>query len=108
MGLPLQIIYRADSVLIPDCGCPELVFPILSDDTLSIGKIYLDSSATLQIDVGAVLITNDSGTNEGPLLSNFGVIENNGHIIVRNASTDQVLNFGEINNRSGSVFRIEN
>lgn len=96
-----------DSVLIPDCDCPELVFPKLNNDTLSIGNVRLENSATLQIEAGAVLIINESGTNEGPLLSNFGVIENNGHIIFRNASTDQVLNFGEINNRSGSVFRIE-
>ncbi len=97
-----------DSILIPDCNCPGLGFPQISNDTIFVGKIYLENSATLQIQAGAVLIANVTGTNEGPLLSNFGVIENNGHIIFRNASTEQVLNFGEINNRSGSVFRIEN
>jgi len=81
-----------DSILIPNCGCPEVVFPNIDSGVFTYSSLIVEEGGQLNIETNAILnidlIGNDSQ------FSNYGTINNSGTLSVINSGGKLLINEG--------------
>jgi len=83
-----------DSILIPNCGCPEVVFPSLGNSTVSCASLVIEEGGGIDIENSGsinVLLTGQTARFE-----NYGIIENFGTLNVNSIGDKSIINRGTI------------
>lgn len=93
-----------DSILIPNCGCPEVVFPEVNMGTYSYSSLIIEEGGRMTIPSGANVSIDIQGPNAR--FENYGDIEIHGTFSVLNSNGKTVLNLGSIECEVGSNFSI--
>lgn len=100
-----QVPSATDIVVIDDCACAEVNHPIVyQGGTPQIGGLILRNSATLEVEQGAVLDIDLSGSES--LFDNLGHLQNYGAISIQNSAQKTVRNHHSIHQYSGSSLTI--
>ena len=90
-----------DSILIPNCGCPEVEFPILPSGISTYQSIVVEDGGQITIPIGSTLSINLSGVNSR--FENLGNIYNSGSLLVSNSLGKSILNQGLIECENGAI-----
>ncbi len=94
-----------DSILIPNCECPNVVFPSLDSGVFSFSSLIIEEDGQLDINTGATLNVDLIG--DGSQFSNSGTINNFGILSVINTTGKSVLNQGILDCAEGAVCQFE-
>ena len=93
-----------DSLLIPDCSCPEMVGPILPPGIYNLGGLHIEEGGNVTLESGAQLHINlNSGVWR---FINEGSIINGGQITITRPEGQEIINRGSIINQNGSSFNV--
>jgi len=90
-----------DSILIPNCGCPEVVNPDLPIGDYTYASLVVEEGGEVTVSNGATLTIDLSGANAR--FNNFGSIYNAGLLQVENADGKPVRNEGTITCEVGGI-----
>lgn len=90
-----------DSILIPNCGCPEVEFPQLASGNFTYQSLIIESGGELNIPSGSMLTIDLSSSNS--TLENYGNIINAGSLMVSNMAAKSIINEGLIECANGAV-----
>lgn len=93
-----------DSVVVPHCGCPQVLVPTISADA-TIASLIVEDQGQLVIEPNVTLTVDLSSVNAQ--FSNHGTIVNEGILLITNSSDGQVENLGVIECVSGGEIRIQ-
>jgi len=91
----------SDSILIPNCTCPEVTFPIITSGSYSYPSLVLKSGASLSIGGSASLVIDL--TAQSSTMNNEGTITNDGTLTIANLDSKEVVNAGDIICSTGSI-----
>ncbi len=95
----------ADSILIPNCDCPEVEFPVIASGLHSIKSLVIEQGGELTLSSAAALAVDlDSSSS---ILLNDGIISNEGVFSVMNIGGKSVSNTGVINCIGSGVYNFE-
>ena len=94
-----------DSILIPNCGCNEIVYPILSDGSHSYSSLKIETGGQLTIQSNDSLTIDLSGSFS--LFKNEGIILNEGTIVVEGSQGKPIQNSGTIQCLSAGQMIVE-
>ncbi len=90
-----------DSILIPNCGCPEVEFPEMPNGNFSFMSLIIESGGQITIPNGSMLSIDLSATNAK--FRNYGNIFNAGTFEVNNSAGKIILNEGLIECENGAT-----
>ncbi len=90
-----------DSILIPNCGCPEVEYPQIPAGSFSYSSIVVESGGQITIPNGSTLTIDLSATNAR--FQNYGNIFNAGTLQVNNSIGKTILNEGLIECENGAT-----
>ena len=90
-----------DSILIPNCGCPEVVFPVIPNGSFTYNSIVIESGGQITIPFGSTLSLDLS--DPFARFTNYGSIYNSGTLNVTNSVGKQILNEGLIECENGAI-----
>lgn len=93
-----------DSILIPNCGCPEVVFPTIISGTFNYASLVIEDGGQLDVSSNCSFSVDLSGSNAKFI--NQGTIINAGQFNVMNAANKQVLNEGNFECTDGGVISV--
>jgi len=93
-----------DSLLIPNCNCPELTFPMISSGSHTYQSLVIEDGGQLSIAVGATLHIDLTG-NEARF-HNQGTILNTGLLELVNSSGKTIANTGIIETSGIGEFHV--
>ncbi|MEL6988548.1 MAG: hypothetical protein AAGK97_12050, partial [Bacteroidota bacterium] len=103
-----QIPGTMDSVLIPNCDCPEVFIPSLSiNGSTTIAALEIENGATLNIAEASNLNIESIGSFPSSILINHGTLNIDGSMIVTRDQSQTVHNYGDLNLNTNGVFRVE-
>lgn len=84
----------SDSILIPNCGCAEVVFPTITTQNITYSSIMIEQGGQLTIEPNAQLTIDLSGSNARFI--NQGSIYNEGLLDVTHITGKEVINTGTL------------
>lgn len=90
-----------DSILIPNCGCPELEYPTIPVGDFSVQSLVIEDGGQITIPQNSTFTIDLSGI--GARFENYGDIYNSGTLNVYNSINKQVLNQGVIECENGGI-----
>lgn len=85
-----------DSVLISSCDCALSNNPEVFPDTLRLGQLMIEEGGRIVIPEGSAVLIGESG-NPSTLVSNRGMLDINGHLILLGSAARGIDNWGELN-----------
>ena len=89
-----------DSILIPNCGCPEVEYPVLAPGTHTYASMVVEEGGQVTIPVGGLL--NIDLISSNARFENYGSLYISGTIQVLNTSGKAILNQGLIECENGA------
>ncbi|MDF1696204.1 MAG: hypothetical protein P1U56_10245 [Saprospiraceae bacterium] len=89
-----------DSILIPNCGCPEVEYPEIGSGNFTFQSMIIENGGQVTISNGSTLTINLSGPNAR--FENYGNMYNSGIIHISNTLGKTVLNEGILECESGA------
>lgn len=90
-----------DSILVPNCSCPEVVFPELPAGSFTYSSLVIEEGGQITIPEGATFTIDVGGSSSR--FENYGNIYNLGTLQVNNTSGKQILNEGHIECGNGAT-----
>lgn len=90
-----------DSILIPNCSCPEVVFPEVPNGVLSYSSMVIETGGQITIPNGSTLTIDLSASNAR--FENYGNVYNSGTLQVNNSTGKVILNQGIIECENGAT-----
>ncbi|MEE9440209.1 MAG: hypothetical protein V3V14_14480 [Saprospiraceae bacterium] len=93
-----------DSILIPNCDCPEIVFPIIPNNSFTYSSLIIEDGGQVTINNGVSLNINLTGSNARFI--NRGTIINEGLVSIANTQNKISNNIGLIVCKNGGSVSI--